>query len=647
MNKIRWPRRATAAVLLSAMPLVAMAAELSSFVLRPNKPLNAVQLEKFETDIRDVFKVPEVDRQGRSLKEIVNELCGTATEDRMAAITAMNSDLTSSRVRVPACIRWTRETIAPLPKNSAPVTFARGRNAVLASIPANANALPIGADIHLKNLTHASVSLTLTDVNLVGKLSATMSEFDVSLLGEEDPGVGDAYVEPVNVEPVPLEANLGSDDRAQCDPAKPDWPYSIPEVVKILRFYKDYRAEKGPTIAFVADTGLPLERVEDFALHRIQAPDTDPPPQLWGRHVSPMVNGGPDRNPRSPDIASYSQAEHGLAVASIASGRQLFAESGIDPNLWVNLFIHSVLFSTPNGYVGSDVSAFENSLSASPTDLKGVNRIPIINISWSFNAKSETFENLVMVTPALLVVAAGNDGELDVALGNSYPAVLGESDNVIVVAGYGKDKRKLNISAAGQEVVSIAAPGCALPILRSDGTAGLGHGTSVAAPLVTFTASIVHGLGVQRASAIKERILMTADHEAKLDPFVFEGRMLNVPHAIAVGHDLIRWNDSARLGLLQAPPKSIVITDGVGPATTVPWEAISRLRVERTQNGSVSVMARVKTKNSYRNRPAKPDGLLGLKFTDWEGVLQEIPADVSFEIVPRSRPIKFAAPTDA
>jgi len=639
MNTHRQLLRVAAELLLSTLPFAAIAEDLNSFVLRPNKPLNVSQLERFEMDIRDVFAVTEVDRLGRTLEEIVNERCGTATEDRMAAITRLNSNLASTRVRVPACIRWIDETIAPLPMNSAPVTFARGRNAVLATIPANANTLPIGADIHLKNLTDASGSLTLADVKLVGKLSAAMSEFDVSLLGDVDPGVGDAYVAPVKVEPVPLETNLEIVEREECDAAKPDWPYSIPEVVKILQLYKDQRADKGPSIAFIVDTGLPKERAADFALHTINV-GQDAPRLVWGRYVSPNANG-PNSNPRSPDPANYAQADHGLAVATIASGRQAFLEGGIDPNLWVNLFIHSVLYATADGYYGSDVSAFEKSVRSAITDMKGINRIPIINISWTFDAKTQDFEELVKTTSALLIVAAGNDGEMDVALSDSYPAVLGKNDNVIVVAGYGQGKRKLSFSAWGQDVVSIAAPGCALSILRADGTSGFANGTSLAAPLVTFTASIVHALKVNSASAIKERILMTADHEANLDPYVIEGRMLNVPHAIAVGHDLIRWNGTARLGLLQSHPNSIVISDGIKPAKSIPWERVSRLRVNRSVDGKVSVTVRVRTKTGYLDRPAKSDGLLALKFKDWDGALQEIPAEVSFEVVPLLVPMTF------
>ncbi len=649
MNTCVWLPRLSGALALAAITCASTAADLDTYVLRPNKPLNAAQLQKFESNIQVVFKAPEVDRRGRTFTAVLNDLCGTATEDRLKAITALNSGVATDRVRVPACVHWTQESVAPLPKNSAPITFARGRNAVLASIPVNASALQVGTDIHLRNLTSPSVSLALADTKLVNMLSVAMAEYDVSLMGGENPGV-EGHEASVDVEPVPLEGKLGKTDREQCDPPKPDWPYSISEVVKVLRLYKNHRAKLsftgkiGPAIAFVADTGLPKDRVADFALHQARLGDSSPPEMVWGRNVA-LNATGPEGNPRSPDVSAYAQAEHGLAVASVASGRDVFIAGEIDPHLWVNLFIHSVLFVRP-GYVGSDVSAFENSLSGAIDDLQGVDRIPIINISWAFDAKTQKFEDTVEDSPALLVVAAGNNGALDVAFGNSYPAVLGKNDNVIVVAGHGKNLRKLSISAGGQDVVSISAPGCALPILRADGTTGIGHGTSVAAPLVTFTASIVHALGVQRASEIKERILMTADHEANLDAHVIEGRMLNVPHAIAVGHDLIRWNGSSRLGLLQAPPKSILIGESTGPTTTIPWTSVSRLRVQRAENGDIIVIARVKTKSGYLNRPVRPNGLTGLKFTNWEGEVQQIPEDASFEVVPRARPVDFDAASE-
>ena len=63
--------------------------------------------------------------------------------------------------------------------------------------------------------------------------------------------------------------------------------------------------------------------------------------------------------------------------------------------------------------------------------------------------------------------------------------------------------------------------------------------------------------------------------------------------------------------------------------------------MNRSEDGKVSVTVRVRTKNGYLDRPAKSDGLLALKFKDWDGVLQEIPADVSFDVVPLLVPMTF------
>ncbi|WP_181309191.1 S8 family serine peptidase [Paraburkholderia sp. BL18I3N2] len=114
----------------------------------------------------------------------------------------------------------------------------------------------------------------------------------------------------------------------------------------------------------------------------------------------------------------------------------------------------------------------------------------------------------------LFIVSAGNDGSPDVSGVPFFPAVLGgrAQANVISVAASLPDGRVARFSNRGRGNVDLAAPGCELPSWLDDsGQVSRISGTSQAAAVVTFAATLVRSLGDLNPIEIKNRLMISGD----------------------------------------------------------------------------------------------------------------------------------------
>jgi subtilisin family serine protease len=114
----------------------------------------------------------------------------------------------------------------------------------------------------------------------------------------------------------------------------------------------------------------------------------------------------------------------------------------------------------------------------------------------------------------LFVVSAGNDGSPDVSGVPFFPAVLGgrAQANVISVAASLPDGRVARFSNRGRGNVDLAAPGCELASWLDDsGQVSRVSGTSQAAAVVTFAATLVRSLGDLNPIEIKNRLMISGD----------------------------------------------------------------------------------------------------------------------------------------
>ena len=151
--------------------------------------------------------------------------------------------------------------------------------------------------------------------------------------------------------------------------------------------------------------------------------------------------------------------------------------------------------------------------------------------------------NSLIAGGQLLVIAAGNEGR-SILAEPVYPAFEARAPSIrhaiIVVGAHGPTRELAEFSNWGSGVVDLLAPGCALT--RSDGEQGRLHGTSFAAPLVTFTAGVIRSLlqGAEPAR-LRERLRLTVRRlpSGVHDKVSFQGT-LDVEAAIRVFDDIVR-----------------------------------------------------------------------------------------------------------
>jgi hypothetical protein len=558
-----------------------------------------------------------------SAEAILSNACGSVSPQRMERFRELNPGFEQAQeVELPACVYWTDKADLALPKNSGGLRIARSLNALLEQFDAQGRP---GSLVTLRNITQESHPLKFSGTT--SQVRTLLTRYNIEAASRLPfPGLPTRRI--ASASPIPLAHNLPDTDFARCQDHT-DWPTVVADVQSVLRRYRDHRTDGGrPGIVVVADTGIPLGAETRLPLYL--ALDSDGK-EFWGRYVS--ANAGPLRGEPAwaPTVQDYADAHHGLAVASVAGGLQLFGET-FPKNNWVELHIHSLLFSNDAGHVAADTGAFLQSLSHATRDIARSGRIPIVNFSWSFEYEDDQFLHALKSTNALVVVAAGNEGTLNIDAVESYPALYSHLPNVVTVGGIGQGNERLSISAYGKRTISLAAPGCAIPILTPDGTTRA-HGTSLAAPLVSLAAAIVHALGITRAENIKERLLATADRNVRLGGAVHQGSILDIASAIAVGHDVVRSSSYSGRALLGGTP-TVTLDSGA----TVLWSKISRLDLKQSDDGSHHGVVRYRRPGSdigWFEDEATVQGLTEMQATNWDGEALTLAGDLV--IVPRAR----------
>src|SRR5207245_2707055 len=102
------------------------------------------------------------------------------------------------------------------------------------------------------------------------------------------------------------------------------------------------------------------------------------------------------------------------------------------------------------------------------------------------------------------------------------------AQHMIVVGAAAPDGTRARFSNHGKERVDLLAPGCRIQFTGPSGESDLLNGTSFAAPLVTFAAALVRGLGVPGPIGVKERIVASGDYDPSLEDTVIYSARLNI-----------------------------------------------------------------------------------------------------------------------
>ena len=243
--------------------------------------------------------------------------------------------------------------------------------------------------------------------------------------------------------------------------------------------------------------------------------------------------------------------------------------------------------------IGSDGKEDEN---FTPAD--------IINISAAVKGTNSAITDLVSNSEGpLFVVASGNGIPPDEKGKNLQyfseeelliPATLGgnNSDTVMTVAAIDMPFQISDFSNYSSELVDIAAPGCNIKVLDYDDSWGYASGTSMAAPLVAFTAGLISSLDNKSRNPRfqKSRISMAADFDLK-KPGVRNNAVLNIVRSISLRTDVLqiheadkepkfifgevlKWNEpdggpydlhlGHGLDCSGSPPKRIIVTSDSG-----------------------------------------------------------------------------------
>ncbi|MBT9582866.1 S8 family serine peptidase [bacterium] len=295
-------------------------------------------------------------------------------------------------------------------------------------------------------------------------------------------------------------------------------------------------------------------------------PDADiDAPEAWaihsGRHDAPIVaviDTGIDYN--HPDlkanlwvnkgeIAGNGIDDDGNGVTDDVYGYNAFANTG-DPLDGHSHGTHcagtiAAVGNNGEGVVGVNqqaqvmaVKIFNNSGSTNAAAIiRGINYATqngarITSNSWGGGAANQAIEDAFKSSPALHIMAAGNNGSDNDEVPH-YPSsyVL---DNNVAVAASDRADNKAKFSCYGATSVDIAAPGKDILSTIPNNSYGSKSGTSMATPHVSGVAGLVASLYPNASNEeIKTRLFEGADKLDHWQGAVVDGRRLNAHGALA------------------------------------------------------------------------------------------------------------------
>jgi hypothetical protein len=325
-------------------------------------------------------------------------------------------------------------------------------------------------------------------------------------------------------------------------------PYDLPGLLDVLARNKTRRRSTAPrerALVLVADSGLYGVKQGVFSESVLVNTDQQ---ESWPNYAASVMPpaGGP-------------KPMHGTQVASLLLGGPIFARVMAATEQRIRLIIERLYERRAQG-AEEWYSLKENAYSAIGAAIRMYSP-QIVNLSFKTTSEIDTIRSdLGLEGKTLWVAAAGND---DGALGqafnhNYYPAVYNDAPNLVVVAAIDAAAdgalKLARFSNHGTPYVDIGAQGCKVPVLsyrveQGDWVTSQASGTSVAAPLVSFTAALVHSEKNPGVTPIglKRRLLASADLRPELARHIADGRLLNVVKAVAVFDDVVELKESGRL----------------------------------------------------------------------------------------------------
>lgn len=321
--------------------------------------------------------------------------------------------------------------------------------------------------------------------------------------------------------------------------------------------------------------------------------------------------------------------QHGTQVADVALGG--YALRNAYPKIYELLKLDvAKIFWQPGAATIVNDSAFVSAIRS----IRNHTMPSVVNFSVGASSENNTKLFLQSLQDApqlnfLAVIAAGNSHK-DIANQElTYPAAYGGGGSVasrwIMSVGASDPSGMPTVfTNFSSERVDILAPGCKIPFRGEDGSNQSLNGTSIAAPLVSFTAGVIHALGVDSMADVKTRIIVSADYRASLANFTrYGGVVLNVERAVAVHQDSIRIKKESadRRGRWIRSDDDLSICEN--PALMDPRDVMSITAFD--QGGEVWLRYLTLAKDGALNDPryCKADSA-GLKFQNQNGTTLDV-----------------------
>ncbi|MCO5130811.1 MAG: S8 family serine peptidase [Xanthobacteraceae bacterium] len=424
----------------------------------------------------------------------------------------------------------------------------------------------------------------------------TAAQQVLAALSPRDPAGGTAITsryEPI-IEPP------GTDPGCKEHPST-EWPINVDELQRVLKLRTKEHHQPVIGQVLILDTGFPPGEVSKLPFW----------PDLFVRKVGHVADAGNEpflwTSTQPPDpptyyLPGYKNSGHGIGVLTTALGgpevlRRKLLQSNVVSQNGAVISLMGYKGDPNSSELDVDGRAVVPSISGSGWGralVSGVN----LSLRFSMDFIGMEHDSFIKARPSVLYVfAAGNDNK-DIEQYGFLPASWGgeRNPNAITVGAVDFDGNYWPGSNWSVKLVDIAAAGCAVPTLTYDEQAKAFKeitvsGTSFAAPLVSFTGSMLRDLG--DPTRIKARILSSGRYVPQLAKKVRSARVLDVPVALSLQFDAIRdASGHLRLGRIAWPAAGRSVCDRV-----IRKEEFSQISITDPTASQVSVVLRDKNNN--------------------------------------------------
>ncbi|HUR81187.1 MAG TPA: S8 family serine peptidase [Thermoanaerobaculia bacterium] len=233
------------------------------------------------------------------------------------------------------------------------------------------------------------------------------------------------------------------------------------------------------------------------------------------------------------DCEPEERQRHGTNVSGVIGARGDNEKGTVGVNWAVSLLPVAFMGGSSEGSASRAAKALEFVRRVKES---GVADVRVLNLSWGGHHHSRSIEDQLIALAeegVVIVTSAGNEGR-DNDNWPMYPASYDSVSTLISVAATGSDGNVARSSNHGKASVNIAAPGISIRTTDPNNSYDAPFGTSMAAAVVTGAVALLASqcpalTGMQ----LKELILRTADRRQTLEPYVSDGRFLNLNAASA------------------------------------------------------------------------------------------------------------------